>query len=332
MKSIRKVTIFILLIILTSGSLVLGQTCILDSFNINKFTYNQFGKVTQITFAANCNPGGIACTVYRDLKYIGDTTLKSVIQYDISYIGDTLHGPDTIMRYKFTNGLLSQIRDGDFCIYDDFVWNNNKVTELKYYYLVNDTVDSTQTRVLYFTYINDNISNMLYYKLSGPLIDNVNYQYDNKYNPFYFSEITLVDGDIVKYACRNNWISDSHLNTRTFYYNQYDYPLTIISNFYGNTYFDTLVYNCLTSIHETENPENNLEIFPNPATDQIIVKVPLSTSEEIISIYNIQGQSLLQQIIQQDKTEIDFSNFDKGVYIVRVFGADINVVKKIIKE
>ena len=73
-------------------------------------------------------------------------------------------------------------------------------------------------------------------------------------------------------------------------------------------------------------------IFPVPTKNIITIEDPNLTKNETISIYNIQGQLLLQQIIHQNKTDINISDFDKGVYILRVIDNDKNVVKKIIKE
>jgi hypothetical protein len=80
------------------------------------------------------------------------------------------------------------------------------------------------------------------------------------------------------------------------------------------------------------NFSKNISVFPVPASDMITIENLTSAKDEIISIYNIQGQLLLQQSMRQSKTQINISSFDKGVYFVRVLGADINVVKKIIKE
>jgi hypothetical protein len=76
------------------------------------------------------------------------------------------------------------------------------------------------------------------------------------------------------------------------------------------------------------------QIYPNPTIDNftILDKSLNPINEKIISIFDIHGKLLLRQTMQQDKTEIDISSLDKGVYIVRVLGADMNVTKKIIKE
>jgi hypothetical protein len=45
-----------------------------------------------------------------------------------------------------------------------------------------------------------------------------------------------------------------------------------------------------------------------------------------------QGQLMLQQVIKEEKTEIDISNFSQGVYIFKVNCSDFSDVIKLVKE
>jgi hypothetical protein len=56
------------------------------------------------------------------------------------------------------------------------------------------------------------------------------------------------------------------------------------------------------------------------------------TEHSSISIYNLQGQLLLQQQIQQGKTDIDISELAKGVYILRLYSNARVEDGRIIKE
>jgi hypothetical protein len=74
-------------------------------------------------------------------------------------------------------------------------------------------------------------------------------------------------------------------------------------------------------------------IYPNPANDIITIScTSIKNDEAVISLYNIQGKLMLQQRLNQDKTEIDISNLAEGLYIVTVIGHDISISEKIIKE
>ncbi len=95
-----------------------------------------------------------------------------------------------------------------------------------------------------------------------------------------------------------------------------------------NTFYE---YNGYVGIDENSAVQQFV-IYPNPASDLLTVESLSSTTETIISIYNMQGQLILQQPMQQAKTDINISGLEKGVYMINILGADINVVKKLIKE
>jgi len=56
------------------------------------------------------------------------------------------------------------------------------------------------------------------------------------------------------------------------------------------------------------------------------------SEHSVIFIYNLQGQILLQQQMQQGKTDIDISELAKGVYIVRLYSNARVEAGRIIKE
>ena len=76
---------------------------------------------------------------------------------------------------------------------------------------------------------------------------------------------------------------------------------------------------------------NNLYIFPNPATDKLTV-IASEAKQSEISIYNIQGQTLIQQALQKTKTDIDISALPKAMYILKIENTDGVWVKKFVKE
>lgn len=104
--------------------------------------------------------------------------------------------------------------------------------------------------------------------------------------------------------------------------------------FNGNTSaFNTLI-GCDNNIAEKKSEHNNILIYPNPANDIITIEnVSLDNNQdEMISIYNLQGQLIIQQLLQEQKTEINISGFTNGMYFVRV-NTDKGVeVKKFVKQ
>jgi hypothetical protein len=75
----------------------------------------------------------------------------------------------------------------------------------------------------------------------------------------------------------------------------------------------------------------NLKIYPNPSYSQSIgVTAPTPNNEKII-IYDLKGQVMIQQSINNSKTEINSSSLPVGVYIIKIFNNDAIVdVRKII--
>jgi len=91
-------------------------------------------------------------------------------------------------------------------------------------------------------------------------------------------------------------------------------------------------------INEVTN-ENNILIFPNPATNNLAIETP---SQSTINFSNIQGQLIKTLLTTSNKTNVDhvgyssyvvdISTFPSGVYIVEVKTEKGVVVKKFVKE
>ena len=92
--------------------------------------------------------------------------------------------------------------------------------------------------------------------------------------------------------------------------------------------FFTKLGNSATGINFFNN-KLDFSIFPNPANVNINIIVPQKSTIEIL---NIQGQTIIQQQIQQGKTDIDISKLAKGVYILRLNSNNKTAVTRIVKE
>ncbi len=77
------------------------------------------------------------------------------------------------------------------------------------------------------------------------------------------------------------------------------------------------------------NPESLLNIYPNPAIDNITLE---TTSKGSLSIHNISGQLLIQHEITEQTTTVDVSGLKSGVYLVKVVGTNSTQVGKVIKQ
>jgi D-alanyl-D-alanine carboxypeptidase len=83
----------------------------------------------------------------------------------------------------------------------------------------------------------------------------------------------------------------------------------------------------------TSDIEENIKsisscIYPNPASGLITVEISKQTA---IEISNIQGQLLKSILVEGDKNSIEISDFESGMYIIRVFTIN-GIMKEIYKR
>jgi len=92
-------------------------------------------------------------------------------------------------------------------------------------------------------------------------------------------------------------------------------------------------YNCDKTLNVEEHVNKHFfSIYPNPTNDKITIENVARYKDATISIYNIQGQTKLLQILAQEKTEIDLSGLAKGIYILKLSSIDKTEVTKFVKE
>ncbi|MFA4852421.1 MAG: right-handed parallel beta-helix repeat-containing protein [Bacteroidales bacterium] len=102
----------------------------------------------------------------------------------------------------------------------------------------------------------------------------------------------------------------------------------IITDSNGCTLIASVEVSYTASINEVLNTFS-MDIYPNPANDNLTIKVPQKSEIEIL---NIQGQII--KTINNDGTEItiDLQNLSSGVYIIKAKTDKGIAVKKFIKE
>jgi hypothetical protein len=91
---------------------------------------------------------------------------------------------------------------------------------------------------------------------------------------------------------------------------------------FGNQCFTIL------EIDKIDKPKNNLEIYPNPVKNTLVIERESSTSVDF-KMYNLYGRLVLMKTLHSSIEELDVSSLPKGMYIF-----DINGEKsqKIIKK
>ena len=261
--------------------------------------------------------------------------------YDFT-INDEFHyknpnNPPNATRFSIVGKHFSALSDTVFYIrhfnnyYTQF--NNIPVNHLDYFFnIYNDTVYYTGLNTPFDSaYINwpvyDTIGNSFSYSASYPSqwCGKLIYKYTacihcifegNYYSYQYGQGLGLVES-IHQYAGYPQ-IDDE-------YYLKYYKKDTISCGFPDTT---TL------SINNYEKISPNILIYPNPATTKLTINLQQLTNLQstTVSIYDVQGQLLLQQTIKQLQTELNISKFAKGVYVVKVNNDKQSMISKFVKE
>jgi hypothetical protein len=82
----------------------------------------------------------------------------------------------------------------------------------------------------------------------------------------------------------------------------------------------------LTSIDEFAENENNFVIYPNPASNQLIIKSK-NHVKQAFSIINLLGEKILSGTLYGQIEALDISSLPTNVYIVRIGNESIKFVK-----
>ena len=87
-----------------------------------------------------------------------------------------------------------------------------------------------------------------------------------------------------------------------------------------------------TSVKENILQKISFTIYPNPASEKVtIANNNNASTENTVSIFNIAGQQIMsQKYFNQDKIELNVSQFLKGVYILKIQAGNENVNKQLV--
>jgi polyhydroxybutyrate depolymerase len=85
---------------------------------------------------------------------------------------------------------------------------------------------------------------------------------------------------------------------------------------------------CATnSIENTLGQEDVLRVFPNPFKDQLIVESPFEGTQNY-ALYSILGEHVLTGSIHSGSTLIELSKIPDGLYILKIRGQAIKLIKR----
>lgn len=157
--------------------------------------------------------------------------------------------------------------------------------------------------------------------------------------PNLVTSITVNSGDTLVVQNQSGITADFTLNTTTvtgvcgmcdFQYKTLptDAPNFILKVTAFSTTYNLItvnVNNITTGISENTN-KIEFGAFPNPVTDILTV----SASKELgqVTVINLSGQVVFTDLVTDTKTNIDFTVFAPGVYVVQVGGTTKKVIKQ----
>jgi hypothetical protein len=78
--------------------------------------------------------------------------------------------------------------------------------------------------------------------------------------------------------------------------------------------------------------ENSIQIISNQANSIITINCTSEASEQLVSIYNIQGQLKMQQVLQEGINDVDIAELPKGLYVVKAGIKASQIMQKIMKK
>lgn len=164
----------------------------------------------------------------------------------------------------------------------------------------------------------------------------------------WYNYVILVDGSWVKYFL-NGQIIDSFANNNFSHSVDGDTKARLGTSRKGVGFFkgsidDVKIYDCALSradivkLYTPASIKNEpdifslIKIYPNPAKDRISIEYGEPSKNEMVSIYDIQGQILQNYKMDSLKMEMDISQFAKGVYFVVIESGNRKLVSRFIKE
>ncbi|MDB5282648.1 MAG: leucyl aminopeptidase, partial [Bacteroidota bacterium] len=98
-------------------------------------------------------------------------------------------------------------------------------------------------------------------------------------------------------------------------------------------FYNSNILACRTEALDIISLQNDLlsvNVFPNPAIDQLIVEA--GDNIQTLEMVDIEGRLVLQRAVNEKKAAINTASFARGVYLLKVKSADKTAVKKIVLE
>jgi len=87
-----------------------------------------------------------------------------------------------------------------------------------------------------------------------------------------------------------------------------------------------------TGIRNATLVQSNLQIFPNPASDQVSIQLPESGSNARLRLFDANGKLVMEEMVAAGLQTLDISTLTPGIYQVVLDGGQIHQTTKLIRE
>ena len=94
---------------------------------------------------------------------------------------------------------------------------------------------------------------------------------------------------------------------------------------------DASVINTVTVNNESSLTNVAITLYPNPATDHIIIRKESNTMIGAVVIYDLTGRNVMAVTGGKEDIKLDVAALEKGVYLAEIRGAESGSVMQMIK-
>ena len=270
---------------------------------------------------------------------------------DNQYLDFYTFADSSCMEYVYGSNNIYNVIDNDYCDYVRKESNYQRNTR----YLLEVADTNRYNRYNFKPIINQGkrshsiyhiLTNAYEYWIVGKDTNMVEYEYymlsDNKVSQYEIYEMHRKYRKSLK-TYKNNELNGSYIeyypyNDRFSSNNQLNRqdrldPNNRIDNASSESIANAIIIgytDCnATSIAVELNGPDRINIYPNPATDNIYISNLIENA--ILKIYDINGKLVLENKVS-DKEDLNISTLSKGMYQIKFEGKDWSETRKLIKE
>lgn len=77
---------------------------------------------------------------------------------------------------------------------------------------------------------------------------------------------------------------------------------------------------------------NGFDISPNPSKDRLNIELPSGIDLAQLQVFDVLGKQILNREISGMETSVNVSNWNNGIYVVRVISGDRSQTKRFVKQ